>query len=93
MTQTPTQKRHSRCKAKVMNSLLHCYKAVKTAPWPCHFFCQESKTFIRVEVNDLDENMKARLQKFKMEMCKSGEKVQVFLYKKYAHKPEIEEIE
>lgn len=92
MSQSPIQKRHSRCKAKVLHNLLDCYKTIKVAPWPCHFFCPGSKTFIRIEVDKLDEKMRLRLQQFKEKMCRDGEKVQVFLFRRYAHKPEVVDI-
>ncbi|GAH35688.1 unnamed protein product [marine sediment metagenome] len=92
MSQTPVKKRFSRRKAKVLRNLLSCYNVIQMAPEPCHFFCAKTNTYIRVEVNDLTEHMGSRLKEFKEETCRSGEKIQVFLYKKHAQKPEVMEI-
>ena len=91
MSEEAVMQRLRYAKVRTLDNLKNVYKVVIPVPKPNHFYCPKSNIFIRVEVNGLPDNIKNDLIEFKNN-CSKDTRIEVYVYKRNAQKPEIEEI-
>jgi hypothetical protein len=91
MAEEAPKQRFRNAKKRTFKSLRSLNKYVIPVPSPTHYFCPRINTFIRVEIDELQEAVKEDLHEFKNH-CSSAISIQVHLYTKHAKKPEIIEI-
>ena len=80
-----------RAKKRTLNNLLNVYKIVMPASEPVHYYCPKAKMFVWVELDELTEEKRNELIKFKND-CSTDTIIQVHLYRGKDKKPELEEV-
>lgn len=88
MAEDAPKKRLRRAKKRVYKNLCYSHKYVVPFPEPIHYFCSETNTYIRVEIDELKKEIKEDLRIFKNHHT-SNAKIHVYLFKKGIHKPEL----
>jgi len=91
MSEEAPKQRLRYAKKRTYQNLCNLYRYVIPVPAPTHYFCPRTNTFIRAEIDELQESIKENLKEFKNH-CSSNTTIQVHLYVKGSKKPEIIEI-